>query len=40
MDLELLKEGEGALEADKFDSNLKKSTQDFALWKASKPNEP
>lgn len=40
MDLELLKEGEGSSEADKFDSNLKRSAQDFALWKASKPNEP
>jgi len=36
----LLKEGEGALEADKFESVQKKSAQDFALWKASKENEP
>lgn len=39
MDLELLKEGEGSSQASKFDSTLKKSSKDFALWKAAKENE-
>mmetsp|Transcript_69668 Transcript_69668/g.150106 ORF Transcript_69668/g.150106 Transcript_69668/m.150106 type:complete len:132 (+) Transcript_69668:91-486(+) len=39
MDLELLKEGEGSTQANAFDSTLKKSKKDFALWKAAKEGE-
>lgn len=38
MKLDDLKEGEGSLQ--NFESNYKKDVRDFALWKASKENEP
>jgi len=38
MKLDDLKEGEGSLQ--NFESNTKKDVRDFALWKASKENEP
>lgn len=35
----MLKEGEGSSQENKFDSSLKKTNKDFALWKAAKEGE-